>query len=217
MTIDDRIVLCGDSLCASPYVFSVYVALREKGLGFRYEPIALENKEHHRPEYVDASMFGRVPALEREGFWLSESSAIVEYLDDVYPAPGRPSLLPLDPEHRARARQVMSWLRSGDLGALRNARSSETLFLTTKVAPLKAGAAEAAAKLIRVASRLVTDRTETAFGTWSVADADLAFMLHRLIANGDDVPENVRAYAARQWERPSIRDFLELPRVAPPS
>jgi glutathione S-transferase len=54
-----------------------------------------------------------VPLLVDGGFSLSESSAITEYLDEVYP--GAP-LYPRDPQARARARQVQAWLRSAPFG-----------------------------------------------------------------------------------------------------
>jgi glutathione S-transferase len=37
-------------------------------------------------------------------------------------------------------------------------------------------------------------------------------MLHRLITNGDDVPSRVRAYAATEWKRPSVVEFVAKPR-----
>ena len=37
-------------------------------------------------------------------------------------------------------------------------------------------------------------------------------MLHRLILNGDPVPERLVKYAERTWQRKSVRDFVERPR-----
>jgi glutathione S-transferase len=67
----------------------------------------------------------------------------------------------------------------------------------------------AADKLVRVGEALAGDGREHLFGDWSIADADLACMLHRLILNAHDVPASLRAYAERQWRRPSVRAYVE--------
>jgi len=151
-----------------------------------------------------------VPALQHGDFWLSESSAIAEYLEDV--VPGAAPLFPSEPRARARARQVMAFVRS-DIGALRDERSSETVFYEMKMPPLSPAALKAADKLIHVASALVGDDPGTAFGTWSIADVDLAMALQRLVHNGDSVPAALRSYAERQFARPSVRAYVELPRA----
>ncbi|MEQ9464462.1 MAG: glutathione S-transferase family protein [Haliea sp.] len=57
------------------------------------------------PELLAVSPAGKVPALTTAaGTHLSESSVLVEYIEDVYP---EKPLLPADPEQRARVRQVM--------------------------------------------------------------------------------------------------------------
>ena len=47
-----------------------------------------------------------------------------------------------------------------------------------------------------------------------IADVDLAVMLNRLILNGDAMPAQLVAYAQRQWQRPSVREWVELRRPA---
>ena len=61
---------------------------------------------------------------------------------------------------------------------------------------------------MRVATRLVGDRPAM-FADWCIADADLALALMRLLASGDPLPDALRAYAAGQWQRPSLRAFVE--------
>jgi glutathione S-transferase len=102
----------------------------------------------------------------------------------------------------------MAWLRS-DLGALRDERSTYTMFYEHATEPLSPGAAVAARKLVDVADRVIEADHDQLFTTWSIADADLAFMLHRLILNGHEVPRKLRSYAERQWKRRSIREFVE--------
>jgi glutathione S-transferase len=213
MARNDGIVLYGESAWDSPYVFSVFVALTEKGLPFEVRVLDLDKKEQQTPAYRERSLTARVPSIEHGGFALSESLAIIEYLDEAFPAPAHPRLLPAGVSERARARQILSWLRS-DLGALRDERPTTTMFYARATTPLSAAAGAAADKLVRVAEQVIPAGEGDLFGVWSSADADLAFMLHRLILNGDVVPERVARWAARQWARPSVRAYAEHERPA---
>src|SRR5690348_7512932 len=100
----DTLTLYVDAFWNSPYALSAYVVLREKGLTFETRTIALQTKEHHQPWYLDGSITGRVPALSHGALWLSESQAIVEYLEEAFPAPSFPRVLPESLTERARAR-----------------------------------------------------------------------------------------------------------------
>src|ERR1700743_2293995 len=100
-------ILYGNSMWTSPYVLSSFVALREKKLEFEVKTVPLESAGHLAPEYASLSLTSRVPALVDGDFSLSGSSAIVEYLDDTFPAPAYAPLFPADVRQRARARQVM--------------------------------------------------------------------------------------------------------------
>jgi glutathione S-transferase len=200
-----------DAFWISPYVFTAFVALTEKALPFEAVTVALQDKAHLAPGYRDRSITGRVPSLADGDFWLAESQAIVEYLDDAYP--DTPRLLPLDVKERARARQILGWIRS-DLGALREERATHTMFYERASTPLTAAGRAAAEKLVHVADLLVPAGATSLFGAWSIADSDLAFMLHRLILNGEEVPAKVRAFAEAQWARPSVRAFVEHARPA---
>jgi len=131
----DDLVLYGNDTYSSPYVFSAFVTLREKGVSFRLELLSLEKREHDRPEYARASFTGKVPALRHGEFWLAESSAIDEYVDEAFPPPGHPRLYPEDPRLRAKARMIQAFLRT-DLLALRNERPTSTLFQGEPVKPL---------------------------------------------------------------------------------
>src|SRR5690349_14475970 len=102
---EPALTLTVDSFWFSPYAFSCYVALQEKALPFEVRAMSLPDKEHQRPEYQRQSLTGRIPMLQHGEFTLSESSAIVEYLDDAFP--GTPRALPTSVRDRARARQIM--------------------------------------------------------------------------------------------------------------
>ena len=205
------VVLYADPFWVSPYVFSSFVALREKDLAFEVVTIDLSKGEHRREPFRSSSLTARVPALDDHGFWLSESNAIAEYLEEAYPPPEHRRLFPADPRQRARARQMMAFLRT-DLGPLRDERPSEMVFYQMAGAPLSEPALRSARKLIDVAEQLIAAGSTTAFDEWSVADADLALALRRIAADGDLLPARLRDYAASQWARPSVRAYVEHPR-----
>lgn len=199
-----------DSLFTSPYAMSVFVALREKGLAFETLTLDLDARQNQAADFAQRSLTQRVPTLVDGDFALSESSAITEYLDQAYP---ETSVYPADVQQRARARQVQAWLRS-DLLPIRQDRSTLVVFCGQKRPPLSADAQAAATKLISAAQALLADNREYLCGQWSIADVDLAVMLNRLILNGDAVPTQLVAYAQRQWQRPSVREWVELRRPA---
>jgi glutathione S-transferase len=205
------VILHGEKHWDSPYVFTAFVALVEKGIPFEVRVLDLNAGEQRATQYREASLTARVPSIEHGGFVLSESTAIVEYLDEVFPAPAHPRLLPEGIKDRARARQIMAWLRS-DLLPLREERSTETMFFEPSTKPLGPAARAAADKLLFLVDRLLGDGQTTLFSKFSIADADLGFALHRLILNGDPVPDKAQRYAAAQWSRQSIRDFVERER-----
>ena len=196
-----------DSFSISPYAFSVYVALEEKGVAYDWKTVSLPDKEHHRADYLGPSMTGRVPAINHDGFWLAESAAIVNYLDEAFPAPQYKRALPENLRDRARARMIMDWIRS-DLMPIREERPTHMMFFKRAEAPLSAAGEASVARLYETASRLVPDGATSLFGAWCQADSDLAFMLHRLILNGHDVPAKLRTFAEAQWKRPSVQKWV---------
>jgi glutathione S-transferase len=202
-------ILYTDRFWISPYVFSSFVALSEKGLEFDTQDVALDLREQLKPQFRDLSLTARVPLLIDGDFVLTESSAIAEYLEEKFPQ--APSLFPKSLEERARARMIMAWLRS-DLSALRVELPSHTIFYTPRSESLSTSAQNDVDKLVRIARKLVSPQRETLFQDWSLVDAELAFMLQRLLANGVALPQHVAVYARQQWLRPSARVFVEKSR-----
>lgn len=201
--------LWSDSSHLSPYVFSVYVALKEKGLTFNLQPIDLNSGDNLLPGWDGYDLTRRVPMLERGNFRLSESSAIDEYLEEVFAPPVWARIYPQDREKRAQARQIQAWLRS-DLMAIREERPTSVVFIGDKRPPLSTNGSLAAEKLLSTALKFLPEGQNNLFGEWSIADSDLAVMLNRLILNGDEVPERLKAYAAFQWQRSSVQQWLAL-------
>jgi glutathione S-transferase len=206
--MNDELVLHGSRLWTSPYVFSAFVVLEEKGLPYRMELLDSDGGEHLRPPYEPASLTGRMPALRHGDFWLAESSAIDEYLEDVFPPPRHARLYPEEPRARARVRMIQAFVRS-DLLPLRAERSTETLFRGASPRPFTAEGKASAERLVRIAERfLPAGASSVAGGAFTIADADLAFMLQRLVGNGDPCPARLADYARAVFRRPSVRRWL---------
>jgi glutathione S-transferase len=204
---EPKLTLYAESGWVSPWVFHVMVALEEKGLPYGLELVPLPIPEPRRAELRARAILGKVPVLVDGDAWITESSAISEYLAERYPAPGFPRLFPADLVQRARARQVMSALRTGFF-ALREERPTSTILGRPDPRPMSDKAKAEADELVRIASALIRPGATSMFGAWCIADADLALALMRLVANADPVPRAVTEYTTAQWGRASVRTFL---------
>jgi len=80
----------------SPYVRKVMVFGAEKGLDLELQAAGMGRGS---PDFMAASPFGKMPGFKDGDFLISDSSAIVAYLDAKYP---QPSLIPTEPRSRAR-------------------------------------------------------------------------------------------------------------------
>jgi len=87
----------------SNYYNKVKFTLLEKGIAFTEEAMP--------PSQDDAvlarSPMGKIPCVEIDGRWLSESQAIVEYLEVVQP---QPRLIPTDPFAAAKCRELIAFM-----------------------------------------------------------------------------------------------------------
>lgn len=190
---------------------SCVVALEEKRLAYSLARGLLRDGGGVPPSLVGRTNLARVPALQHGDVWLTESSAIVEYLDDVYPAPSYPHLLPADPHARAKARQWMSFLRS-DLWALRVERSWwMCVYPEPNPPPLSREAEREARELTMLVDRLARSG-ELDPSRWNIAHADLALTLLRLARTSYPLSEAARSLVERELARPSVRAYLDHPR-----
>jgi glutathione S-transferase len=215
MTLTKPLVLYSNSMWTSPYVLSCFVGLTEKMLPFEVKTLALHHGAHRAPSYLELSLTARVPTLLHGDFALSESSAIVEYLEDSWPSPTHVALLPHELRARARARQIMAWLRS-DLLPIREERSAEYVFYPHAelplLEPLSAHGHAAVTRLLSFAERVVPEDSGHLFGAWCIADTDLAMMLQRLVKTHEPLPARIQEFAEREWQRPSVQAFVNVAR-----
>ena len=83
--------------------YRVRIALALKGIEYRTNPVDLLAQAHREPGHLARNPQGLVPVLEIDGLVLTQSLAIVEYLDETRPDP---PLLPFNPAARARVRAL---------------------------------------------------------------------------------------------------------------
>jgi maleylacetoacetate isomerase/maleylpyruvate isomerase len=83
--------------------YRVRIALALKGLDYVYRPVGLVKNEQFSESYTAVSASRLVPLLKDGDEVLTQSLAIIEYLDETHPDP---SLLPKDPVARARVRSI---------------------------------------------------------------------------------------------------------------
>ncbi|HVL34118.1 MAG TPA: maleylacetoacetate isomerase [Burkholderiales bacterium] len=102
----------------SSAAFRVRIALGLKGLAYDPVFVHLAKGEHRRSEYTAVDPQGLLPTLLVDGAALTQSLAILEYLEEAHP---QPALLPRDALGRARVRSL-SLLVACEIHPLNNLR-----------------------------------------------------------------------------------------------
>lgn len=101
--MSESFVLYVEASWSSPWVCAAYVTLREKGLSFTTGLSMLRHGRGVIDLMHEKTLTGTAPVLQHGSFWLAESLAIVEYLEETHPAP---PLLPAGASARARVRAL---------------------------------------------------------------------------------------------------------------
>ncbi|HEY0435116.1 MAG TPA: glutathione S-transferase family protein [Phenylobacterium sp.] len=204
-------IIYGNSL--SPFVRKTLVYATEKGIDFELRP-------QGTPEFKEASPFGKMPALRDGEFTVSDSTAIIAYIEALHP---EPNLIPTEPKAHARTiwyeefgdtivgacggkiffNRVVSpkfFGRPGDLAAADEAQKVEF----PRLMDYLEGVAPAS-------GFLVEDRL-------TLADIAVASPLATLM-HGDchmDAARHPKAYAyvSKIWERPSFAKLIAQEKAA---
>lgn len=198
----------------STYVRSVRLALHEKGVEHKLVEVDLLGGAHKKAPYVALQPFGKVPAFEHDGNTFYETSAILRYIDEVFPGP---ALMPSTPAARALANQVMSIVDSYGY-----APSVTNLFIPRVLVPSMGGetdmakveaAKEPAALFVKELERLLSGQTFFGGANVSLADVHTLPVLVYLRATPEgktilDSAPMVRAWMSRMLERPSVRAMM---------
>ena len=114
----------------SSAAYRVRIALNLKQLDYEQVSVHLARGKQYEPDYAAVSAQNLVPVLEHEGRRLSQSLAIIEYLDRRFP---QPALLPEDAFERARV-QSLALMIACEIHPLNNLRVLNYLTATLKLA-----------------------------------------------------------------------------------
>ena len=136
----------------------VRLCLFEKGLPFRSHLLDLQKFEQHQPGYLALNPNGVVPTLVHKGRPVIESTIIIEFIEDTFPAV---PLRPADTHLRARMRL---WTKFSDDVAYKAVYAPTWMKLSAPAAQ-KLSAAELQEVLGRIPTRERRDRWEMVAGT----------------------------------------------------
>jgi len=101
----------------SSATWRVRIALQAKSIPYDVIPVNIKTGEQKALPYMEKNPMAQVPVLQykdavtKQTVYLSQSIAIVEFLEEAFP--NRPALLPVDPEDRAVAREMVELINSG--------------------------------------------------------------------------------------------------------
>lgn len=98
--------------------YRVRIALGLKGLPYDYQGINLREGQQYSPTHRELSPIGGVPVLEADGIVLTQSLAIIDYVETQHP---EPCLIPVDALQRARVLEIAN-LIGCDIHPLNNVR-----------------------------------------------------------------------------------------------
>ena len=154
----------------SPFVRAAQIAMEEKGAPWRLH--ALQPAETRGEAHLARHPWGRIPAVEHDGFSLYETQAVVRYVDQVFPGP---SLQPADAKAAARMNQVIGindWYlfpKAVAVIGFQRIVGPALLGLTTDEAAVAAAVPEAE-RCVRTLDGLLGDAPFLAGDSFSLAD-----------------------------------------------
>ena len=182
----------------------VWLALEHKRLAYEWRLMSFSDGDLKKPEFRRLNPRGRVPTIVDGDFVLYESNAIVEYLEERYPA--TPPLFPGTTQDRARVRRTISEIDDDFDGAL--SKLASWVLWTPKAEWKEDGIAAARQAVLTelddVAARMVGDflcgnaLTAADFALYplvaTLARCDLKMPALEMVASR---PAKLRAWAAR--------------------
>ena len=188
----------------SPFVRKVMVVAQEKGIDAEIVPA---NPAHPTEEFLAASPYGKIPAMDDEGFCLADSSAIAHYLDAKHPDP---ALLPADPKEEIKAISLMGWFGSGIHPHLTpNARPQNYCDLPGSEDSVKRVARKLLFEDLKIADERLADR-EFFFQHFTACDAYFFWCVRRALSFKIDLSSfaNCMAHFERIQQRPSVQKVI---------
>ena len=192
----------------SPYLRQPLLACEEKGVPWRVE--ALGMGEHKQPDYLARQPFGRIPAVEHDGFRLYECQAILRYIDRAFDGP---SLTPANARAAARMDQVMNIMDWYVMPSLTSGIGFNRIVAPAFGMPVDEGAVKAAIPLAQTSLKALEDILggQSYFGGDQVSLADLAAIAHlEMVPMSPEGAELIAgspllAWLERMGQRPSVQ------------
>ncbi|HXU12503.1 MAG TPA: glutathione S-transferase family protein [Candidatus Binatia bacterium] len=182
----------------------VRIALLEKGTPAELVEVDLPGRAQFQPEYLAKNPYGRVPAIDEDGWGLYESTAILEYLEATRPSP---PLVPADARGRARVAMHMK------LCDLELAGPARTILVPKRFLPRERWILEPMEKArgkiekhLAILEPEIQGREFLAGERFTLADVCYAPFLQFLPILDVTPGPAVRSWAARLVERPSVRE-----------
>lgn len=187
----------------STYGRRVKLALLEKEIHAEEIEVDLFARDRFRSDYVAKNPYGRVPALEENGFVLYESTAILEYLEATRPTP---PLLPPGEQERARVAMHMK------LCDLHFALHAHKILVVKRFLPADQWREEPIARArkkieshLSILEDALKDKTFLVAERFSLAEICYLPFLEFLPLMEITPPPGVAAWSRRLMDRPSAR------------
>ncbi|WP_376094947.1 glutathione S-transferase family protein [Roseomonas sp. CCTCC AB2023176] len=195
----------------STYARTARLALEEKGVAYELNEVDIMKGAGASADHLARHPWGKVPALEHDGFLLFETFAIARYVDEAFPGP---ALQPADAKARARMTQICGVVDSYAYKPMVHDVFIQAVFVpagggTTDAAVFSGGLEQAGKALDALESLVVESEGLCGGGGISLADIHLAPVLTYFTM----VPQGAEALAQRPllsawWkrigERPSV-------------
>ena len=183
------------------------VFLAEKGINIPSEQVNIMSGDNRKPEFLKKNPLGGLPVLELEdGSCLTESLAIMEYLDELNP---KPPLIGANPRERARVRELERIAELGVLNAVATYFQNTHPFMAGRMKQSPDAAENAKARLatnLKVMDTAIGNQPFVAGEHPTIADCTLLAALE--FAQFAEVPidpscKNVARWYADFKKRPS--------------
>ena len=190
--------LYDSSIAPNPKKVRVY--LKEKDLQVPIVPVDILTGENRTPEFLEKNPLGGLPVLELDdGTHLTESLAIIEYLEDLHPNPPMIGTTPLE---RARVREAERICELGVLGTVATIFQNTSPFFAGRLKQSSEAAENARVRLgnaLRVLDARLSQHAFVAGGRPSIADCTLLAALE--FATLGQIPiDPSLAHVHRWWQ-----------------
>jgi glutathione S-transferase len=204
----------------SSWSMRAWAALKHKAVPFEEKTIELKG-DKDRAKRRAVSPTGRLPCLRHGDRLVPDSLAIIEYLEEAFPAPKHPALWPKDPGERAHARWLAAAMHSGFM-KLREGMSFNLCFLPKRPATTPEALADAREMLGFFEDALKAKKSGAGpflFGDFGGVDAMYAPAAVRLVAFEVPTKDTPRAgeYLKALLAAPAVAPWMTAARALPPA